>query len=423
MQTGSCEKPLRRSQKAGNRPCLVPQMGEYFRLSQIIVFTCWRPRFSFADQNERKRGGHVRQDSDFQHLQKQLLEAVFDESALLDALQTFADMCDAPYSQLMFAHRNRTLLRSTFSSQLDVDLAPTEALYQDINPRVLATPLMPKGKSTRDKDFISYDDIHKDQTYQELILPAGLGHFSGVPVIQTDTTIAGIALHRRISDDAFNDDEARMHELASAVCAPVLHMASMIEAQNVRSTLDIFGPNKAVAILDYKGYVLDQNQNFDALMRAIRAPIDKNRKLVLPTERERRALRAAIGSHMGIVGGAFVLTASASRARWVCRVFPKPAFTISGPEAGHALLVCERLDQPLRLDLGLIQEVYGLTQTESEIANAMFAGRTPREISERRRISLETVRSHIKSLLQKTESGRQVELVVKLSRLTDQSGA
>ena len=372
---------------------------------------------------KKGRGGHVQQDTEFQHLQRQLLEAVFDETALIAALQTFAELCDAPFSQLMFAHRNRTLLRSTFSDELDVDLGPTEALYQDINPRVLATPFMQKGKSTRDKDFITYDAIHKDQTYQELILPAGLGHFSGVPVIQTDSTIAGIALHRRISDEAFTDEEARKHEFASAVCAPVLEMAALVEAHNVRSTLDIFGPDKAVAILDYKGYLLDQNHNFNQLMRSLRAPADKHKKLILPTKRERQALKAALGTHMGVVGGAFSLSNSASHARWACRVFPKPAFTISGPEAGHALLVCERLDRPILLDQKLTQEVYGLTRTEAEIANAMFSGMNPREIAETRRVSIETVRSHIENLLQKTESSRQVELVVKLSRLTDQSGA
>lgn len=365
----------------------------------------------------------MQKESELQHLQRQLLEAVFDESALLIALQSFADFCDAEYSQLMFAHRNRTLLRSTFSRELDVDLAPTEALYQNINPRVLATPFMAKGKSTRDKDFISRDAIHKDQTYQELILPAGLGHFSGVPVIQTDTTIAGIALHRRIADDAFSDDEARRHEIASAVCAPVLEMASMVEAHNVRNTLDVFGPHKAVAILDYRGFLLDQNQNFHELMRAARTFAGKHKKLILPDKNAQHALQTALGSHMGIVGGAFSMFVSASGARWICRVFPKPAFTVSGPEAGHALLVCERLDDPVRLDLNLAREVYGLTQTESEIANAMFTGMSPKEIAGSRQISLETVRSHIKSLLQKSESNRQVELIVKLSRLTDQSGA
>ena len=87
------------------------------------------------------------------------------------------------------------------------------------------------------------------------------------------------------------------------------------------------------------------------------------------------------------------------------------------------MLVCERLDRPILLDQKLTQEVYGLTRTEAEIANAMFSGMNPREIAETRRVSIETVRSHIKNLLQKTESSRQVELVVKLSRLTDQSGA
>ena len=361
--------------------------------------------------------------SQLQHLQKQLLEAVFDESALQSALQAFADLCDAPISQLMFAHRNRTLLKSTFSRDLDVDLGPTEALYQDINPRVLATPFMTKGKSTRDKDFISHDTIHRDQTYQELILPAGLGHFSGVPVIHNETTIAGIALHRQMSEDAFDDDEARRHEIASLACAPVLELAAIIEARNVRTTLDLFGPDKAVAILDYAGYVLGHNQRFEHLTKAVRAQIDRNNKLTLRTETERANLTAALGSHLGIIGGSFVMHSGDTNGRWLGRVFPKPAFTVAGPEAGHALLVCEPIDQPLLLDRKLVQDVYGLTKTESEIANLVFRGAAPKEISNARNISLETVRSHIKSLLHKTESGRQAELVAKLARLTDQSGA
>ena len=178
-----------------------------------------------------------------------------------------------------------------------------------------------------------------------------------------------------------------------------------------------------MAILDYAGYVLGHNQRFEHLTKAVRAQIDRNKKLTLRTEKERESLAAALGSHLGVVGGAFVMHAAEAGERWLGRVFPKPAFTVAGPEVGHALLVCEPLDTPLLLDQKLVQDVYGLTKTETEIANLVFRGESPRHIAQTRRISLETVRSHVKSLLHKTESGRQAELVAKLARLTDQSGA
>lgn len=365
----------------------------------------------------------MEQSSEFQKLQSMFLDAIFDETALSLALRTFAEMCDAPISQLMVAQRNRTLLRSTFSEDLDTDISLTEPLYQDINPRVLATPHMPKGAATRDKDFISYDRIHRDQTYQELILPAGLGHFSGVPVIHNETMTAGIALHRHLSDDAFNDDEARRHETVSAVCAPVLELASLIETHNVRRTVELFGKSKAVAILDYRGYVKDQNDQFRRFVRSSASRLSSGQKLLFHSQSDQFDLERALGSHLGVVGGTFALRARPNTERWLCRVFPKPAFTVAGPETGHAILVCERIDQPLKLDRELVQGIFDLTRAETDITDLIFQGKTTREIASTRDVSVETVRSHIKRVLQKTETNRQAELVAKLSRFTESSGA
>lgn len=363
-------------------------------------------------------GDEVRLNSELIQLQHIMLEAVFDESALEPALKKFAEICDAPISQLMVAQTNRTLLRSIFSVDLDVDLGPTEVLYQDINPRVLATPSMQKGKATRDKDFISYDQIQDDQTYQELIVPAGLGHFSGVPVIHDEHMIAGIALHRPIGADAFNDTEAEIHEIASAVCAPVLKFASLVERRNARSALDLVGDGRAVAILDYAGRIHTHNEAFEAMLSQRIIRIEKDRKLSLNSRSARSALARALGRHNQIVGGSFPIKSRNHREQWLCRVVPKPAFTIAGPEAGHALLICDQIDKPLQLDLSLVRDFFGLTKTEGEIANMVYQGHSPKDIASTRRVSVETVRSHLKSLLHKTESNRQVELVTKLTRFT-----
>lgn len=363
-------------------------------------------------------GNVSEQNKDLVELQHLLLEAVFDEDALDTALKKFADFCGAPISQLMVAQRNRTLLRSVFSKELENDIAETEALYQDINPRVLATPTMPQGKVTRDQDFISYEDISADQTYQELILPAGLGHFSAVPLIHDTEMTAGIALHRRFSDAPFSDEEARLHEIAASVCEPVLRLAALIEKRNVRNSIDLIADDKAVAILDQTGRVLAHNEAFETLIALGAARILRERGLQLSSKSAQTRLVRALGSHTGIVGGTLAIRSRNNQHQWLCRVTPKPAFTLVGPEAGHALLVCEPVDAPPRLDVGLIRDFYSLTRAEAEIAALIFQGLAAKEIAAARNVSPETVRSHIKNLLNKTECNRQVELVAKLARFT-----
>lgn len=358
------------------------------------------------------------QNTDLVELQHLLLEAVFDEDALDTALKKFADICGAPISQLMVAQRNRTLLKSVFSQELENDIAETEALYQNINPRVLATPSMPQGKVTRDQDFISYEDISADQTYQELILPAGLGHFSAVPLIHDDEMTAGIALHRRFTDAPFSDEEARLHEMAASVCEPVLRLAALIEKRNVRNSIDLIADDKAVAILDQTGRVLAHNEAFETLITGGAARINSDRLLQLSAKTAQMQLARALGTHTGIVGGAFALRSRTKQRQWLCRVTPKPAFTLAGPEVGHALLICEQVEKPPTLDVGHIRDFFGLTHAESEIAALVFQGLAAKDIAAARNVSPETVRSHIKNLLNKTECNRQVELVAKLARFT-----
>lgn len=361
------------------------------------------------------------QNKDLVELQHLLLDAVFDEDALDIALKKFADFCGAPISQLMVAQRNRTLLKSVFSEALENDIAETEALYQDINPRVLATPAMPQGRVTRDQDFISHDEIASDQTYQELILPAGLGHFSAVPLIHDDEMTAGIALHRRFTDDPFSDEESRLHEIAASVCEPVLRLAALIERRNVRNSIDLISKDKAVAILDQAGRVLAHNDSFEAVMALGAARIGGERRLQLSSRSAEARLAQALGTHTGIVGGSFALRSRDKQRQWLCRLTPKPSFTLAGPEVGHALLICERVDAPPDLDVPLIRDFFGLTRAESEIAALMFRGLAAKDIAAARKVSVETVRSHIKNLLHKTECNRQVELVARLARFTQQA--
>jgi DNA-binding CsgD family transcriptional regulator len=80
------------------------------------------------------------------------------------------------------------------------------------------------------------------------------------------------------------------------------------------------------------------------------------------------------------------------------------------PQA-RALVVIHDPDRALRLNPALIAKVHGLTPTEAALAAALAEGETPASIARERGSSEQTVRTHIKRILEKTETTRQVDRV------------
>jgi len=65
----------------------------------------------------------------------------------------------------------------------------------------------------------------------------------------------------------------------------------------------------------------------------------------------------------------------------------------------------------------LLAKTLGLTTTEAQIALAVADGKTLTEIADNRRTSIHTVRNQVKSLLLKTGTRRQSEIVALVERL------
>ncbi|GAA3107804.1 hypothetical protein GCM10010520_60540 [Rhizobium viscosum] len=73
--------------------------------------------------------------------------------------------------------------------------------------------------------------------------------------------------------------------------------------------------------------------------------------------------------------------------------------------------------RPYRPPLKVVRDMFGLTAVEAEIALRLAEGASPREIGEERSISYLTVRTHIRTIFQKTDTNRQSELTALLTRM------
>src|SRR5262249_56959059 len=68
----------------------------------------------------------------------------------------------------------------------------------------------------------------------------------------------------------------------------------------------------------------------------------------------------------------------------------------------------------------ILREAFGLTPAESRIAIGFARGRDLQEIADEQNVSIGTVRKHFKAVLAKTNTNRQAELAILLSRVAQQ---
>ena len=75
-----------------------------------------------------------------------------------------------------------------------------------------------------------------------------------------------------------------------------------------------------------------------------------------------------------------------------------------------AVFISRRQGQPFSLPSS-VAELYGLTERELDIAELLMQGKSVNEISELANVSVNTVRTHVKSIFAKTDTNRQVDFV------------
>jgi len=74
------------------------------------------------------------------------------------------------------------------------------------------------------------------------------------------------------------------------------------------------------------------------------------------------------------------------------------------PPEGTAIIVMRPLRDHPSLSPGLLCDLFGLTKAEAEVAVAVSDGGTAEDVARQRGVSLETVRTQIRSILGKSES-------------------
>ena len=205
-------------------------------------------------------------------------------------------------------------------------------------------------------------------------------------------------------------DQLRPHLARSALLSCRLHLEKMQASLSGMEAL-----NYPAAVIGSGGRVLAANSGFDRLGSAIVAKahggfaLRNSRANVLVQQ----ALEQIALGHRGTRSVA--APGDGERPPLVVHVVPIRRNAHDLFFGSEAFVIVTPVGRPKAPSFEILNALFDLTPTEARVARLLTGGLSPLEIAKANNVSVETIRAHIKAILQKSGMHRQAELVGFLS--------
>lgn len=264
-----------------------------------------------------------------------------------------------------------------------------------------------------DYDIFTPEEVEQDAFYRDFLRPTGLAWGCGTAVLGPTENRIIISLHRRLEHGPLaRTDTDRMTAIRPALARGAF-LASRLRLQEARNTvnaLDMVG--LPAAALTLSGRLSAANASFQRFIPTV--ALDQRDRIHLRPAAADRLLAAALARRrVRIADGGTTIPIAAGDER-------PPLVLHLIPVAGQAHDVFSALDWLLlaipvetRPSVGpqVLQGLFDLTPAEARVARGLLDGHALPDLAGRASVSVETVRSQLKTTLAKMGVTRQTELV------------
>jgi DNA-binding CsgD family transcriptional regulator len=269
-----------------------------------------------------------------------------------------------------------------------------------------------------EEDLYAPEEFRNDPFYRDILYPRGLGWATGTAIeLPTGDTFT-LSLEREYARGPVEPcfvktlDELRPHIARSAFMSARLQLE---RARAASATLAAIG--LAALVLDETGEVLAANKLIEALDGYIRwRAHDRISLCDKPSDELLRGAIAVIahGGDESVTRSFPVRNIDAAEAMVVhfipIRLSARDIFV-----RGAAALVLTPVTLPLAPPVELVQSLFDLTPAEARVARSLASGKTVDDIAAESQVSANTVRTHVRGVLEKTGRTRQAEVVALLT--------
>ncbi len=271
-------------------------------------------------------------------------------------------------------------------------------------------------------------ELHKTELHNDVLAPQDLHPLAILPFVNTQEHFEQPGASREETVREFDAEALHLFECA----LPYLHAGQVLRRElddaNLRAARAEAALEHTVAaafLLDAGGRVVHMNRSGEAMIRSSGCLMLRRNRIIAANVSQQSRLKALIGRAISAAqasatpsGEAMALERDSGRRPLFVRVLPLCVeSTNERAPSGHALLLITDPDGVVKDPSHLLKSLFSLTTAEIAVAASLRAGFTLAEIAAVRGVSRETIRSQLKSLLQKTNTRRQSDLVHLLTTL------
>ena len=268
-------------------------------------------------------------------------------------------------------------------------------------------------------DVFTPDELEVEPIYRDFLRPVGLGWGAGTVFPMPTGEKIFLALNRPYErgpvEQAFVEklDELRPHLARSVLLSARLQLE---RARIASETLTALG--LPALVLNDQGKVLAANSLIEALTGSVQWRA-QNRVSLKDTAAD-QLLRDAIAA-IDVAGGSvrsFPVCDTGAEAMMVAHVIPIRLSARDIFVRCAAALVLTTVTLPQAPPVELVQSLFDLTPAEARVARSLASGKTVDDIATDGGISPNTIRTHVRGVLEKTGCNRQADVVALLTAIS-----
>lgn len=355
-------------------------------------------------------------------------DAALDEALWAGLAPRIAAAFGSPSAALQLRDTRRGAVELlTLTSNLHVPaLADYQAYYWQHDVWVERAAQRGMARVLASKDLIADAEFAETEFYRDWCRKVGQFYVVGAVFPVGDGQIAALGCHR--PREAGSYDEADKSRVARFL--PHLRRALQIRQRLAPPGIEYQAAQEAAArdgtavlVAARDGRVIHADWQVEALLRAGDAIRVRGGRLCCPlraaADRLAALVRAAADTAAGSgesPGGALAIPRE-GRPPLTLLVAPfRGAANGSGMPVPAAILFIRDPERGAMAARQVLQSLFGLTPAEAALACALADGISIEEIAARGHTSLNTARTHLKSIFAKTGTGRQAQLVVLILR-------
>jgi DNA-binding CsgD family transcriptional regulator len=269
-------------------------------------------------------------------------------------------------------------------------------------------------------DLFTPDELDLEPVYRDMWRPLGIGWVVATAIpIPTGEKVTFL-LTRRIERGPVESavvhklDELRPHLARSALMSARFQLERARIASETLAALGL-----PALVLNEQGKVLAANSLIEALTGYVHWRAQD--RVSLKDRAANQLLRDAIAA-IDVPGGAgvrsFPVRDTGAEAMMVAHVVPIRLSARDIFVRCAAAFVLTPVTLPQAPPVELVQSLFDLTPTEARVARSLASGKTVEDIASDSGTSVNTIRTHVRGVLEKTGCNRQVDIVALLTAIS-----